>query len=85
MALKNMLMRLIWCTGFKASLDHLRSLGVVEQHNSVDVKDGISVKRPNLWLVGYGDWTRMASATLIGFSRTARAIVEDIEDYLAES
>src|SRR5690606_22945429 len=73
----------IWCTGFKASLDHLRSLGAVEQDNSVEVKDGRSVKIANLWLVGYGDWTGLASATLIGVSRTARATVDDVADYLA--
>jgi cation diffusion facilitator CzcD-associated flavoprotein CzcO len=73
----------IWCTGFKASLDHLSSLGAVEQDNSVEVKDGRSVKIANLWLVGYGDWTGLASATLIGVSRTARATVDDVAAYLA--
>ena len=72
----------IWCTGFKASLDHLRSVGAVEQDNSVEVKDGRSVKIANLWLVGYGDWTGLASATLIGVSRAARAIVDEIAAYL---
>ena len=74
----------IWCTGFKASLDHLASLGVVEQDNSVEVKNGKSVKIPNLWLVGYGEWTGMASATLIGVSRTARATADEIVAYLQE-
>lgn len=73
----------IWCTGFKASLGHLRSLGVIEPDNLVSVKDGRSVKIPHLWLVGYGEWTGMASATIIGVSRTARATVNEIENYLS--
>ena len=73
----------IWCTGFKASLDHLRTLGVIEPDNLM-VKDGRSVKMPNLWLVGYGEWTGMASATIIGVSRTARTTVEEIVAYLHE-
>jgi putative flavoprotein involved in K+ transport len=73
----------IWCTGFKASLNHLRSLDVVEPDQTVAVNDGRSVKVNNLWLVGYGEWTGMASATLIGVSRTARATVDQIAAYLA--
>ena len=46
--LKEQVDAVIWCTGFKASLDHLASLGVVEQDNSVEVKNGKSVKIPNL-------------------------------------
>jgi hypothetical protein len=36
-----------------------------------------------LWLVGYGDWTGYASATLVGVGRTARSTVEEIEQELA--
>lgn len=57
---------------------------MVEQDNSVEVKNGKSVKIPNLWLVGYGEWTGMASATLIGVSRTARATADEIVAYLQE-
>lgn len=74
----------IWCTGFKASLNHLRSLDVVEPNQTVAVNDGRSIKVNNLWLVGYGEWTGMASATLIGVSRTARATADQIAAYLAE-
>jgi putative flavoprotein involved in K+ transport len=38
---------------------------------------------PRLWMVGYGEWTGFASATLIGVGRTARATVEEIERELA--
>ena len=72
----------IWCTGFKASLNHLRSLDVVEPDQTVAVNDGRCIKVNNLWLVGYGEWTGMASATLIGVSRTARAAADEIAAYL---
>jgi len=72
----------IWCTGFKASLNHLISLDVVELDQTVAVHNGRSMKVNNLWLVGYGEWTGMASATLIGVSRTARATADEIAAYL---
>jgi putative flavoprotein involved in K+ transport len=37
-----------------------------------------SLLEPRLWLVGYGDWTGMASATLIGVMRSARSTVREI-------
>lgn len=65
----------IWCTGFRPALDHLRSLGVVNKDGRVELRDQQSVEEPRLWLAGYGDWTGAASATLIGAGRTARDIV----------
>jgi cation diffusion facilitator CzcD-associated flavoprotein CzcO len=73
----------IWCTGFKAALNHLSSLGIIQQDQTIAVKDGRSVQLSNLWLVGYGEWTGAASATLVGVSRTARAVAEDIAVFLA--
>ena len=72
----------IWCTGFKPALKHVNSLNIVEPDHTVAVQNGRSLKVPNLWFVGYGEWTGMASATLIGVSRTARATVDDIVAYL---
>lgn len=72
----------IWCTGFKASLIHLKNLNIIEPNQKVAVNDGRSIKVNNLWLVGYGDWTGMASATLIGVSRTARNTADQIYKYL---
>ena len=74
----------IWCTGFKASLNHLKSLNVVEPDNTVKVIGTHSLKVNNLWLVGYGEWVGTASATLIGVSRTAKATVDEIAAYLAD-
>lgn len=75
----------IWCTGFKPALAHLDSLGVIEPDGRVKVDGTRSVKQPNLWLMGYGDWTGPASATLIGVTRYARSAVEQIDQMLSES
>ena len=78
----------IWCTGFRPALDHLKPLGVVGEDGRIEVKeDGAgtrSVDEPRLWLVGYGEWTGFASATLIGAGRSARVTVEEIAEALRE-
>lgn len=73
----------IWCTGFHPALDHLRALAVVEADGKVAVDGTRAQKQPNLWLVGYGEWTGPASATLIGVTRTARSTVNEIVQVLA--
>jgi cation diffusion facilitator CzcD-associated flavoprotein CzcO len=73
----------IWCTGFRPALDHLRPLGVVDADDRVAVAGTRSVAQPRLWLVGYGEWTGAASATLIGVTRTARSTVAEIAAALA--
>ena len=75
----------IWCTGFSPALDHLNSLGIVGQDGKVAVDENRSVASPNLWLVGYGDWTGLASATLIGVTRTARDVVKQVQSYLTDT
>ncbi|WP_353187658.1 ArsO family NAD(P)H-dependent flavin-containing monooxygenase [Pseudomonas sp.] len=72
----------IWCTGFSPALDHLNNLGVVGRDGKVIVDESRSVAIPDLWLVGYGDWTGLASATLIGVTRTARDVVRQVQSYL---
>lgn len=62
----------VWATGFRPALRHLRGL----QLGRPPVTDGTrSLAAPGLWLVGYGDWTGPASATLVGVGRTARETV----------
>lgn len=65
----------IWCTGFRPALDHLRDLDVVTPGGKVDVEDGRSLRQPRLWLAGYGNWTGAASATLLGAGRVARDMI----------
>lgn len=73
----------IWCTGFRPALDHLRSLGVIEQDEKVAVENQRSIRQPRLWLAGYGDWTGPGSATLMGAARTARDLAARLIDALA--
>lgn len=69
---------IIWCTGFRPALEHLRPLHLRNNRGTIDTDGTRSVKEPRLHLVGYGDWTGPASATLIGVGRTARDSVADI-------
>lgn len=75
----------IWCTGFKPALGHLASLGVVTERGRVEVEGTRSVSEPRLWLVGYGEWTGSASATLIGVARTARSTAVEIEQFVVKA
>jgi len=75
---------IIWCTGFKPALAHLNGLVSVNEKGHVALKGQQSVDSPGLWLVGYGNWTGFASATLIGVGRSARSTVTQIAEYLNE-
>lgn len=69
---------IVWATGFCPALAHLAPLGVLDHRGRVEVRGSRSLVEPRLWLVGYGDWTGFASATLIGVGRSARSAVEEI-------
>jgi putative flavoprotein involved in K+ transport len=75
----------IWCTGFRPALGHLRPLGLVGADGRVEVRRTRAAGEPRLWLVGYGNWTGFASATLIGVGRSARATVDEIKGFLEGS
>ena len=68
----------IWATGFRPALAHLQPLGVVDERGVVAVQGTRAVAEPRLWLVGYGEWTGFASATIVGVGRSARATVDEI-------
>lgn len=68
----------IWCTGYRPALEHLRPLGELEADGRVAVQGTRAVREPRLWLVGYGNWTGFASATLVAVGRTARATTDEI-------
>jgi cation diffusion facilitator CzcD-associated flavoprotein CzcO len=72
----------IICTGFKPALSHLKDLGVVNEDGKADTIGTKSKKVDGLWLVGYGNWTGFASATLIGVGRSAKKTVEEIVEFL---
>ncbi|MFN2319870.1 MAG: hypothetical protein ABR500_09340 [Dermatophilaceae bacterium] len=66
----------IWCTGFRPALRHLHSLDLRRPGGTVVVggPSGTQVlDEPRLHLVGYGDWTGPASATLAGVGPSAKA------------
>jgi Predicted flavoprotein involved in K+ transport len=76
---------IVWATGYRPALGHLSALGLTNEKGRVDVGGAAgtrSVVEPNLWLVGYGDWTGFASATLIGVGRSARSTVEEVQTAL---
>ena len=76
----------LWCTGFRPALRHLASLRLdrVEGHPRVGGPSGTEAcSEPRLHLVGYGDWTGAASATLIGVGRTSRATAAAVVDVVA--
>lgn len=72
----------IWATGFRPALRHLRSLRLRARDGIPEVEGNRSTKDPRVSFVGYGDWTGPASATLIGVGRTARALVDALEEEL---
>ena len=73
---------LIWCTGFRPALGHLRELGVLQPDGRVATQGTRATACPGLWLVGYGEWTGFASATLVGVMRSARATAKEVEAWL---
>lgn len=75
----------IWCTGFRPALRHLRPLGLRDEagHIATTGPSGTQAAgEPRLFLVGYGDWTGPASATLLGVGRSARATVAAVVEQL---
>lgn len=72
----------IFATGFKPALDHLWPLGIASDDGRVAMeRSGVRTRIAGglrVWLVGYGDWTGFASATLIGVGRSARDTVDDV-------
>ena len=68
----------IWATGFRPALAHLLPLGIIGDNGRIETSGTRSVSVNRLWLVGYGEWTGYASATLIGVGRSARATVDQI-------
>ncbi|MBB6349949.1 putative flavoprotein involved in K+ transport [Nonomuraea muscovyensis] len=69
---------IIWCTGFRPALGHLAPLRLRGPDGRIPVEGTRAIGEPRLHLLGYGDWTGPASATLIGAGRTARETVAEI-------
>ncbi|GAA1221938.1 ArsO family NAD(P)H-dependent flavin-containing monooxygenase [Kitasatospora nipponensis] len=82
---------IIWCTGFRPDLGPLTPLGLRRPGGRLAVEGTIPqpsaggtpiLEDPRVHLLGYGDWTGPASATLIGVGRTARTAVQQMKTLL---
>jgi putative flavoprotein involved in K+ transport len=73
---------IIWCTGFRPALSPLAPLGLRGPHGHIATAGTRAQGEPRLHLLGYGDWTGPASATLIGVGRPAREAARQITDLL---
>ena len=71
----------IWCTGFKPDFSHLKPLNVIE-NGRIKTRLTRSLSEPGLWLVGYGNWTGFASATIYGVGKTARQTAKEISSFV---
>ncbi|CAB3696705.1 pyridine nucleotide-disulfide oxidoreductase [Achromobacter marplatensis] len=72
----------VWCTGFRPALAHLAALGIIDPDGKVRVSGTQVADVPGLWLVGYGEWTGFASATLIGVMRTAKSTAAEVAAFV---
>lgn len=73
----------IFCTGFRPSLNHLSGLVDIST-GKIATEETRATDVPGVWLVGYGNWTGFASATLIGVGRSARTSVEQLQAFLSK-
>lgn len=73
---------IVWCTGFRSATQHLSNLNITDSDGRVKTEGTKAIKIPGLWLVGYGNWTGFASATLIGVARSARNTASEVNAYL---
>ncbi|WP_406394433.1 ArsO family NAD(P)H-dependent flavin-containing monooxygenase [Streptomyces sp. NBC_00887] len=76
---------IIWCTGFRPALSHLAPLGLRGLRGHIPTTGTRATDEPRLHLLGYGDWTGPASATLIGVGSPARSAAQEISALLKET
>jgi putative flavoprotein involved in K+ transport len=74
---------IIWSTGFRPALSHLAPLQLRGRRGHIATEGTQVADEPCLHLLGYGDWTGPASATLIGVGRPAREAAREIACLLA--
>lgn len=71
---------ILWCTGFRPSLDHLAALGLRRPGGGIRMDGTLATRvasEPRLHLLGYGP-----SASTIGANRAGRTAVREIADLL---
>lgn len=64
---------ILWCTGWRAALDHLAPLGIREPGGGIRMDGTRVVGMAGLYLVGYGP-----SASTVGANRAGREVVREI-------
>src|SRR5690606_3091707 len=67
---------ILWCTGFRSSLDHLAPLMLKEITGGIIMGGKLATKvekRPDVHLIGYGP-----SASTIGANRAGRVAVKEL-------
>jgi cation diffusion facilitator CzcD-associated flavoprotein CzcO len=69
---------ILWCTGWRAALDHLAPLGLRGPGGGIVMAGTKVVAEPRLHLVGYGP-----SASTVGANRAGRTAVKEIRALLA--
>ncbi len=72
---------ILWCTGFRSSLDHLAPLGLREENGGIVMTGRLATqvaKDPRVHLIGYGP-----SASTIGANRAGRAAAEELTALLS--
>lgn len=69
---------ILWCTGFRAALDHLAPLQLREPGGGIRMDGTRSVREPRLHPIGYGP-----SASTIGAGRAGRAAAREIRTLLS--
>jgi cation diffusion facilitator CzcD-associated flavoprotein CzcO len=71
---------ILWCTGFRSSLDHLAPLQIREANGGIVMGGRLAtqvMKEPRIHLVGYGP-----SASTIGANRAGAAAAKELSAYL---
>ena len=71
---------ILWCTGFRSSLDHLAPLMLDEPGGGITMTGKLATrvaKDPRVHLVGYGP-----SASTIGANRASAAAVRELIEFL---
>lgn len=69
---------IIWCTGFRPDLRHLAPLRLTRRGPGFATNGTRTDDDPRIHLLGYGDWTGPASATLVGVGPTARGAIAEL-------
>jgi putative flavoprotein involved in K+ transport len=74
----------IWCTGFNYNTNHLKPIVQPDKKGKIKLEENQSLDIDGLWLIGYGNWTGFASATIIGVGRTAKSVVKQCDNYVSD-